>query len=284
MNNQRKSRGISIHTRRIISYTILIFVSLLCLFWFYILFINATKNNSEFGKEFTLIPSKYAIKNLKNLINGTLPVMRGLFNSLFISLCTAFLCVYFSTMTAFAIHAYDFKLKKFMFTFILAIMMIPTQVTALGFLQLIRNMGLKNSFIPLIVPAIASPITFFYIKQYMESALPMELLEAARIDGSGELRIFNGIALPLMKPALAVQAIFSFVGSWNNYFTPALILKNEKRTLPVLIAALKSSDWLNFDQGVVYMMITFSILPVIIVYIFLAKNIVAGMTVGAVKG
>jgi len=284
MPDKRKS-GINIHTRRVISYVVLALVSLLCLFWFYILFINATKSNSEFGKGFSVIPSGNAIKNFKNLINGTLPVMKGLFNSLFISLCTAFLCVYFSTMTAFAIHAYNFKLKKFMFTMILAIMMIPTQVTALGFLQLIRGMKLENSFIPLIIPAIASPITFFYIKQYMESALPMELLEAARIDGSGELRIFNGIALPLMKPALAVQAIFSFVGSWNNYFTPALILKkDEKKTLPILIAQLRSADWLKFDQGQVYMMITFSILPVIIVYIFLAKNIVAGMTVGAVKG
>ena len=143
MPDNRKS-GINIHTRRVISYVVLALVSLLCLFWFYILFINATKSNSEFGKGFTVIPSKYAIKNFKNLINGTLPVMKGLFNSLTISLCTAFLCVYFSTMTAFAIHAYNFKLKKFMFTMILAIMMIPTQVTALGFLQLIRGMKLEN--------------------------------------------------------------------------------------------------------------------------------------------
>ena len=119
-------------------------------------------------------------------------------------------------MTAYAIHAYDFKLKKFMFSFILMIMMIPTQVTALGFLQLVSKMKLEDSFIPLIVPAIAAPATFFYMKQYMESTLPLSLVEAARIDGSGEFRTFNTIAFPLMKPAIAVQMIFTFVTSWNN--------------------------------------------------------------------
>ena len=142
-----------------------------------------------------------------------------------------------------------------------------------------------NSFIPLIIPAIAAPAVFFYMKQYMESTLPLELLEAARIDGAGEFRTFNQIALPLMKPAIAVQAIFSFVGSWNNYFTPALILTDDKKkTLPILIATLRSADYLKFDMGQVYMMITFSILPVIIVYLILSKNIVSGLAVGAVKG
>ena len=164
-------------------------------------------------------------------------------------------------------------------------MMIPTQVTALGFLQLIGKMKLMDNFVPLIVPAVASPIVFFYLKQYMESNLPMELLEAARIDGAGEIRIFNTIVLPLMVPAMAVQAIFSFVSSWNNYFTPALVLSTEtKKTLPILIAALRSADFLKFDMGQVYAMITFSIFPVIIVYLFLSKYIVGGLAAGSVKG
>ena len=142
-----------------------------------------------------------------------------------------------------------------------------------------------DSFIPLIVPAIASPVTFFYMKQYMESALPLSLIEAARIDGSGEFRTFNSIVLPLMKPAIAVQAIFSFVSSWNNYFTPALVLHDDKKkTLPILIAQLRGADWLKFDMGQVYVMITFSILPVIVVYLILSKHIVQGVALGSVKG
>lgn len=179
----------------------------------------------------------------------------------------------------------EFKAKKFISTFILMVMMIPTQVTALGFVKLVTGMGLMDSFIPLIVPTIAAPVTYFYMKQYMESSLPLSLIEAARIDGSGEFRTFNHIVLPLMKPAIAVQAIFSFVSSWNNYFTPALILhENNKKTLPILLAQLRSADFLKFDMGKVYMMITFSILPVIVVYLILSKHIVGGVAMGSVKG
>ena len=274
-----------IHARRILAYVVLILVSFLCLFWFYVLFVNATRSHGELTKGFTPIPSTYLLKNWQGVMAGTLPIVRGMFNSLFVALCSAALCTYFSTMTAYAIHVYDFKIKKFMFTFIMAVMTIPTQVTALGFLQLVSDMKLEDNFIPLIVPAIAAPVTFFYMKQYMESALPLSLVEAARIDGSGEFRTFNTIVLPLMKPAIAVQAIFTFVSSWNNYFTPALILHNDKmKTLPILIAQLRSADFLKFDMGQVYVTIAFSIFPVIIVYLFLSKYIVQGVAMGSVKG
>lgn len=274
-----------IHARRILAYVVLILVSFLCLFWFYVLFVNATRSHGELTKGFTPLPSTYLLKNWQGVMAGTLPIVRGMFNSLFVALCSAALCTYFSTMTAYAIHVYDFKIKKFMFTFIMAVMTIPTQVTALGFLQLVSDMKLEDNFIPLIVPAIAAPVTFFYMKQYMESALPLSLVEAARIDGSGEFRTFNTIVLPLMKPAIAVQAIFTFVSSWNNYFTPALILHNDKmKTLPILIAQLRSADFLKFDMGQVYVTIAFSIFPVIVVYLILSKFIVQGVAMGSVKG
>lgn len=285
MKNQKKQNGMSIHARRTIAYVALVIISFFCLFWFYILFINATRSNGELQKGFTLIPSTHLLKNWKNLVNGTLPIWWGMLNSIIVSSCSAALCVYFSTMTAYAIHAYEFKLKKYIYPFILMIMMIPTQVTALGFVKLVSNMGLEDSLIPLIVPAIASPVVFFYIKQYMESSLPLSLIEAARIDGSGEFHTFNAIVLPLMKPAIAVQAIFTFVSSWNNYFTPALILHSDKKkTLPILIAQLRAADWLKFDMGQVYVMIAFSIFPVIIVYLILSKHIVQGVALGSVKG
>lgn len=249
------------------------------------MFINATRSNGELQAGFTAVPSTHLFDNWNNLLHGTLPVIKGLVNSLIISSLSAVLTVYFSTMTAYAIHAYDFRLKKYIYTFILAVMMIPTQVTALGFIRLMRSMNLMDSFIPLIVPAVAAPITFFYMKQYMESTLPLSLIEAARIDGSGEFRTFNSIVLPLMKPAIAVQAIFGFVSSWNNYFTPALILQSDnKKTLPILIAQLRAADWLKFDMGQVYVMIAFSIFPVIIVYLFLSRYIVQGIALGSVKG
>ena len=278
-------KGMGLHARRVLAYIVLIIISFFCLFWFYVMFINATRSKGELKAGFTAIPSHYLLTNWKNLVNGTLPIWSGMINSLIISGCAAVLCTYFSTMTAYAIHAYEFKLKKYIYPFILMIMMIPTQVTALGFIKLVNGMNLMDSFIPLIVPSIASPVVFFYMKQYMESALPMSLIEAARIDGSGEFKTFNSIVLPLMKPAIAVQAIFTFVSSWNNYFTPALILhEDKKKTLPILIAQLRAADWLKFDMGQVYVMITFSILPVIIVYLILSKHIVQGVALGSVKG
>ncbi|MCM1326779.1 MAG: carbohydrate ABC transporter permease [Bacteroidales bacterium] len=278
-------KGLGIHARRTIAYIVLVVVSFLCLFWFYVLFVNATRSNSQLSSGFTLIPNTNLWKNWTNLLHGSLPILSGLFNSVIVAGLSALFCTYVSTMTAYAIHAYDFKLKNFMFTFILMVMMIPTQVTALGFLQLVITMRLEDSFIPLVVPAMAAPVTFFYMKQYMDSALPLSLIEAARIDGSGEFRTFNTIILPLMKPAIAVQAIFTFVSSWNNYFTPALILHDEKKkTLPILIAQLRSADFLKFDMGQVYVMIAFSIFPVILVYLILSKHIVQGVAMGSVKG
>ena len=271
--------------RRTVAYVVLVLVSFLCLFWFYVLFINATRSHGELTKGFTPLPSTHILENWKSMMQGNLTVWNGMLNSFVIAALSTVLSVYFSTMTAYAIHAYNFKLKKFMFTFILMIMMIPTQVTALGFLQVIGKLNLDNSFIPLIVPAIASPATFFYIKQYMESSLPLSLVEAARIDGSGEFKTFNTIVFPLMKPAIAVQLIFGFVTSWNNYFIPALVLHDDKKkTLPILIAQLRSADWLKFDMGQVYMMIAFSIFPVILVYLILSKHIVQGVALGSVKG
>ncbi len=282
---EKKEKGLSIGTRRVIAYITLIVITFFCLFWFYVLFINATRSHAELAKGFTPFPSNKLVKNWVGVIHGTLPLVNGLINSAVVATLSGLLGIYFSTMTAYALHAYDFKGRKAIFTYILMIMMIPSQVTALGFYQLVLNMKLENSFIPLIIPSIAAPVTFYYMKQYMESNLPLSLVEAARIDGSGEFNTYNKVVLPLMKPALAVQMIFAFVGSWNNYFIPALILhEDKKKTLPILIAQLRSADFLKFDMGQVYVMIAFSILPVIVVYIFLSRFIVGGVAAGGVKG
>jgi len=277
--------GLGIVARRIIAYVVLILLTFLCLFWFYLLFVNSTRSKGELTMGFTLIPSKYLLENYNNVIHGSQPILSGMRNSFIVAGGAAILSTYFSAMTAYAIQVYDFKAKKAIFTFILAVMMIPTQVTALGFIKLVSTLKLDDSFIPLIIPAIAAPSTFYYMKQYMESALPSAIVEAARIDGSTEWRTFNTISLPIMKPAVAVQMIFTFVANWNNYFTPALILhKDNKKTLPIIIAQLRSADFLKFDMGQVYVSIALSIAPVIVVYLLLSRYIVGGVAVGSVKG
>jgi len=271
---------------RILVYVILIFLSILCLFSFYMLFINASRSNGQLQAGFTLIPGGHMLENFKNAwTDSSINIPRGLLNSFVIASLTAILTTYFSALTAYGFQAYDFKGKKFLFAFIMAIMVIPTQVSASGFVQLCYKFGLTNNYLVLILPGMAAPIVFFYIKQYMESNLPMEIVDAARVDGCGEFRTFNTIILPMLKPALAVQLIFSFVQSWNNYFLPSLLLtKAEKKTVPIMIAQLRSADYSKFDMGKVYMFILLAILPVLIVYIILSKSIIKGVTAGSVKG
>lgn len=283
---KQRSKSRHLAAKKAVRYCILIFLTILCLFSFYILIINASRAHADIQKGFSFLPGTRFVKNFKALMaNGNLPVVRGMINSLIVAGGSCILSTYFSALTAYAIHAYDFKGKNIAFTFILAIMMIPTQVTALGFYRFMMQLGLVNNYIPLIVPSVAAPTVFFFMKQYMESSLPLEIVEAARIDGAPEFKTFNSIIVPIMKPAIAVQAIFTFVTAWNNYFMPNLLItKTEYKTLPILIAQLRGADFLKFDYGQVYMMIFVSIVPVLVVYICLSKNIIQGIAVGAVKG
>jgi len=286
MNNRLKSGKSGLFAARAACYLVLTVLCFLCLFFFYMLLINASRNTYQIQQGFSFLPGKSFLVNLKNLLkNANIPVLSGIYNSLVVSALTALLASYFSALTAYGIYAYDFRFKKAAFTVILLIMMMPTQISAVGFVNQMQAMGLRNSLIPLFLPSIASPIVFFFMKQYLDSNMPMEIVEAARIDGSGEFHTFNTIVLPIMKPAMAVQAIFTFVTAWNSFFIPALLIdKSDKKTLPILIAQLRSADFLKFDMGQVYMMVTITIIPIIIIYLILSKYIVRGVALGGVKG
>lgn len=271
---------------RVVVYAILILLTVVCLFFFYLLFVNATRSNAQLQAGFTLIPNTNFLTNFKNAWNdATINIPRGMYNSFIIAAASSVLTTYFSALTAYGIHCYDFKLKKAAFAFILAVMMIPSQVSAVGFVKMCNTLNLTNNYLPLIMPSIAAPVVFFYMKQYMESILPLEIVEAARVDGANEFYTFNKIVIPIMLPAIAVQMIFAFVASWNNFFIPGMILdKAELKTVPIMIAELRSADFLKFDMGEVYMLILLSILPVIVVYLLLSKFIIKGVSEGSVKG
>ena len=283
---ENRAARVSLALNRAVVYVFLVCLSVLCLFSFYMLIINATRSNADLQGGFRLLPQGQFLTNLVNAwTDASIDIPRVMLNSFLIAACSAVLTTYFSALTAYGIHAYDFKLKKAAFTFILAVMVIPKQVSTAGFVQLCYRFGLTNSYIPLILPSIAAPVVFFYMKQYIESVLPMEIVDAARVDGAGEIYTFNRIILPMLKPAIAVQMIFSFVESWNNYFVPALLLdKAEMKTVPIMIAQLRAANYSKFDMGKVYMFILLAILPVLIVYLFLSKSIIRGVTAGSVKG
>ena len=277
-------KGLGIHARRALAYIVLVIMSFLCLFWFYILFVNATRSKGELTQGFTLLPSTHLIQNWKGVMAGTLPVVRGMINSLVVATCSAVLCTYFSTMTAYAIHVYDFKLKKFAWAFIMAVMMVPSQISIIGFYRFMLDLKLIDTYVPLIIPTIAAPTVVFFMKQYMESTLSLEMIEAARIDGSKEWNTFNKIILPIMKPAVATQAIFQFIAQWNNLFTPTILLTTDsKKTLPMFVQLLSSNQF-RTDYGVVYVGLFVTIIPLVVVYLVLSKYIVAGVALGGVKG
>lgn len=281
-----KLAGLKLFISRVIVYGILVFLAFLCLFFFYLMFINASRSNAQLQAGFTLIPGGNTLKNFINAWHDTnISIPIGMKNSFIVASLSAILTSYFSALTAYGTYVYDFKYKKVIHLFILAIMMIPSQVSAVGFIQLAFKYHLTNKLWMLIIPSIAAPATYFYMRQYLEATLPLEMVEAARIDGSNEFRIFNEIVLPIMKPAIAVQMIFSFVGSWNNYFMPSLLLNDlQKKTVPVMIATLRSADFTKFDMGKVYMLMVMAILPVMIIYVILSKSIIKGVTSGSVKG
>lgn len=287
-DDNTKAKAKYVLTKAIV-YLFLIFLSFLCIFFFYLLLINTSRSNNQLqGGTLQLLPGAYFFTNFGNLFTnfkGEFDALSGFSNSLIIALCSSILTCYFSALTAYGIYAYDFKLKKVAEVFILAIMMIPTQLSSVGFFELASKMHLTNKLWVLIIPSIAAPSVFFYMIQYLRSSLPKDLIEASRMDGSSEFGTFNRIVLPIMKPALAVQFIFSFVASWNNLYMPSLLLSDaKKKTLPIMINGLQHTSWGSLDLGCVYMAILLSILPVVIVYLILSKFIIKGVTAGSVKG
>ena len=266
-----------------ILYLLLILLAAACMFPFWMMIVNATRSGNEIVTGFTMIPSTHLKENWEQVFKY-FNLFKGMLNSLLVAIPATLLCAYFSTMTAYGLAFYKFKGNKIVFGAILAFMMIPGQLSLIGFYQLCTKMHLVNSYIPLIIPAIASPGTVFFLKQYTESSLSRSLIEAARIDGASELYSFHRIVIPILSPAVATMGIMSFIGNWNNYLLPMIIInKNEKMTLPVMMATLKASTDINANQGAIYLSVAISVIPILLVFAFLSKYIISSVSAGAVK-
>ena len=283
-NDGQQSYSAWIHTQKVIRTIVCVILCFLSIIPFYIMVINATRDSESIQRGISIIPGTYFGQNVSALLKKSqgigAPLWKCMFNSCLISVPATLLQVYFSTFTAYGITVYNFKLKNFASSFIMAIMMIPAQVSIIGFMQFMMTIGLYNTYLPLIIPAVAAPSTYYFMKQYMAQALSLEIVEAARIDGSGE---FKTIVLPLMKPAMATQAIFAFIASWNNLFTPSMILIDKsKNTLPMFVQTLRSEQF-RADYGMIYLGLFVTVLPIFVVYFALSKYIIAGVALGGVK-
>lgn len=278
-----KRRGNPIYTFLVL--VVCIFLAILSLMPFIIMIVNSTRSTYEIQQHaVSFIPSKYFLNNLKILGGKSFNPLRGFLNSIILSVSITGVALYFSTLTAYALVMYDWKLKNAFFSFIMAIMMIPATITIIGFYQMVYKIHMTNKFIMLILPAIASPSLVFFMRQYMKPSVSRSLVESARIDGAKEFFTFNAIVLPIMKPALATQAIFSFVNSWNDLFRPLVLLtKQDKYTMPIMVSLLKG-DIYKTEFGSIYLGLTLTALPLIVVYFILSKYIVAGVALGSVKG
>lgn len=304
-----KSQSKNLEVKRFFCYLVLIILVFVSLFPFYIMIINASRSHEQIQRGFSILPGTSLWKNFVNLaINKdtagpfwqkviehqhytkianyakNYPILRGMINSIIIATLSALFTTYFSSMTAYGVYMYRFKGRNFAFRFIMAVMMVPTQVSTLGFISLLQKLHLMDNYLAFIIPSIASPVVFFYMYQSMEATLPYSIVEAARVDGCHEFLTFNKIVVPMMKPAIAVQAIFSFVGSWNNYFVPALVISNKSLwTVPIVIANARNADYMQFDMGIIYVLLCLAVVPLIVVYLFLSKYIISGATAGGVK-
>lgn len=270
---------------RVIAYTICIILAALSIFPFIIMVVNATRDTPSIqSNAVSFIPGTNLMRNYDILVSKNMfnPLL-GLRNSFIISAGATALSVYFSTLTAYALVAYEWKLKGPFFALILAVMMIPATVTSIGFYQFMYRIKWTNNFLALIIPSIAAPGTVFFMRQFMVPSLPMEIVQSARVDGAAEFRTFNQIVLPIMKPAMATQAIFGFVSSWNNLFIPQILLTQKNvYTMPIMVSLL-NGDIYKVEYGAVYLGILLTVLPIFFIYFALSKYIIAGVALGGVK-
>lgn len=283
-----KTKTEAVRSARILRMIVMILLAVICVAPFYLMFVNATRTSDQVQSGISFWFGSNLMQNIKNFQkaqNGLgITIFKSMINSFKVSLPYTLLSVYFSAATAYGIHNYEFKGKKFAWAFIMAVMMVPTQVYSIGYYQFMLKLNLLDTYWPLIIPGITTPAVIFFMKQYMESALSSELIEAARIDGSGEFRTFNRIVIPLMKPAIATQAIFQFVASWNNLFMPTLIISSsEKKTLTMFVQMLTSESF-RTDYGVVFLGLAITIMPMLVMYLIFSRFIVEGVSLGGVKG
>ena len=266
-----------------ILYALLIILALLCLIPFWMMIVNATRTGNEIMTSFSLFPGSNIADNWK-VVSENLDIFTGMRNSLFIAVCTTVLSSYFSALTAYGLSCFSFKGNKVLFIVMLVFMMVPAQLGLLGFYDLCNMLGLIDSYIPLIIPAIASPGIVFFLRQYILSVLPKAVLEAPRIDGAGEVAIFHKIVLPIISPGIATMAIGVFIGSWNAYLIPLVLINDQSMfTLPMMIASLNSVPDIATNIGATYFAVAVSVIPIIIVFCFCSRYIISSISAGSVK-
>jgi len=268
---------------RFFVYALLFILLLIVIVPVWLLLVNGTRSTTEINQGISLLPSTHMIENYKLLLAKGLDLPKGFANSLFLAVTSTVITVYFSFLTAYALVVYTFRGRKQISNFIIVLVMIPMQLTILGFYKFMANLGLTDTYFPLLLPLIANAGGTFFAKQYLESMVIQDLIDAARIDGASELGIFHTIMTPLAIPGMITLGIFSFVYSWNNFFTPFIMLSTRSKfTLPMLVQLMRG-DAYRTEYGAIYLGLGLTIIPIIIVYALASRYIISGIAMGAIK-
>lgn len=227
------------------------------------------------------LPSLATLDNYRELF-ATTGVARNFANSVLVAGAITLLSLLVNTMAGYAFAKLRFAGRERIFQLLLAALVVPAQVAMLPLFLLMKQLGLVNSYWGVIVPALATVFGIFLVRQYARS-IPDELIEAARIDGAGELRIFFQVVLPMLKPVLVTLAIFTFMGAWNDFMWPLIVLTDQEHyTLPVALAALSREHIMDVEMMMAGAVVT--VLPVLLLFLVLQRYYIQGLLLGSVKG
>jgi arabinosaccharide transport system permease protein len=264
---------------------ILLFLAIVALFPFFALLLASFKPSTEllrYGLNLKLQAHLLSFKNYIYLFQDGAKYLAWYKNSLIITAVGTVLSLLFSSMVGYALAVYDFKGRNAIFILVLTVMMIPTEILMLPLYKLMVSFKMINTYWGVIVPTMVAPIAIFFFRQYA-LGLPKELLDAARIDGCSEFRIFFSIMVPLMKPAFGAMAILQAMGYWNSFLWPTVILRTEDMfTLPIGLSGLLTPYGNNYDILISGSLLT--ILPIIVLFMFFQRYFISGLTLGGVKG
>lgn len=254
-------------------------------FWYMI--VLATKNNSDiFNFPPPLTFDKNFFQNLTanwHVLFEKVQFWRNLWNSVYIASMSTILTLFICSLTGFTFAVYQFKGKELIFTLLLFTMMIPSMVTLIPYFSMMQAFGWIDQARALYLPGAASAYGVFLIRQYVESSVPKDVLEAARIDGCSEFAIYWRVVLPLITPILGSLGIITFIGSWNNYMQALVVMTNEESfTVPVALARLQGQQ--SIDYGAIFVGTAISVIPLIIVFIFMSRMVIDRVMEGSVKG
>lgn len=266
---------------RALLYAVLILLVAISVIPFYIMIVNSTHTSMDIVTKLNLWIGGNLADNYRTM-QSHVNIWNGFLNSLAIAVPYTLFTGYFGAMTAFGFAKYGFKGREALFWIVLASMMLPSQLSIIGFYQLNLKLGLLNSYLPFILPGVANATAVFFLRGIITQSIPDSMIESGRIEGCSELYVFNRLILPCVMPGVATMCIFNFVSCWNNYIGPLVIMtSNDKYTMPVMIAMIRGLYLSNY--GAMYLAIAIAVVPIIIVYIFLSKYIINGLTVGADK-